>query len=226
MVLQNSQTTELPSVLADLRAIVLIYHQSVITMSSPLTLTKEIFVPLTRLFRGPLVYFRLTRLIYGAINLSSVIRRKVGSQDFHGLVSNEFNIRRERERGRVRFSYNIGTCIYIALYVRGEGDDQRADKSRDVPGYKSLLSWGKRKNRDRTRRADVSEANLHPVLILLRYRYIISYVWPSGSKIYLISLTYSKTESEPKIQFSMSIIFIIEKWKWKMFLLLRRIWNF
>lgn len=145
MVLQNSPTTELPSVLADLRAIVLIYHQSVITMSSPLTLTKEIFVPLTRLFRGPLVYFRLTRLIYGAINLSSVIRRKVGSQDFHGLVSNEFNIRRERERGRVRFSYNIGTCIYIALYVRGEGDDQRADKSRDVPGYKSLLSWGKRK---------------------------------------------------------------------------------
>lgn len=86
------------------------------------------------------MYFRLTRLIYGAINLSSVIRRKVGSQDFHGLVSNEFNIRRERERGRVRFSYNIGTCIYIALYVRGEGDDQRADKSRDVPGYKSLLS--------------------------------------------------------------------------------------
>lgn len=33
---------------------------------------------------GPLEYFRLTRLISETINLSSVIRRKVGSQDFHG----------------------------------------------------------------------------------------------------------------------------------------------
>lgn len=169
---------------------------------------------------GPLVYFRLTRLIYGAINLSSVIRRKVGSQDFHGPLSNEFNIRRG-VRGRVRFSYNIGTRVFISLYMF---ERATIKEKINLGVYQDInLRWvDVREKNPEIARGALTRAKRIYILYLFLIHYRTSCLWPYNWRVHLFNLFQNRIRTKKRVQCQSSIS-IIEKWKTA--LLLRHSWE-